>query len=191
MSHLQHDVSAFIRQAERDGGTIKPGALEWLRKCCARAYDGCFAALHAPMAPYTWEVAIRLDGLEAFSSPELGSEFKGPVEVLGFFPSIIDVDPVADAAFTSATLDDVLCKIDANQQDRFTNRNGIGSTVDQAGGFVTLSSLAVQTPRLVAIRLMVASPVLTFSFRWKQPPLAGKKRYRDAIISIAEYCRYL
>lgn len=191
MSHLQHDVAAFIRQTERDGGIPKPGALEWLKGCAARAFDGCFAALHAPMAPYTWEVAIDLPGLEANSSPEIGSEFKGPVEVLGFFPSLVDVNPAADAAFAKATLDDVLVKVDVNQQDRFTNRNGIGSVVDQAGGFVTLGSLAVQTPRLVAIRMRVASPVMTFSFRWKVPPVGGVKRYRDTRVSIAEYCRYL
>lgn len=150
------------------------------------------------MPPYTWEVAVILPGADPTgalpftgTSPEIGSEFKGPVEVLGFFPSVIDLDPVKDVALVSATLDDLLCKVDVNQQDRFTNRNGIGSTTDQGGSFVTLSSLAVQVPRLVAIRMRVASPVMTFSFRWKVPGNGVKPRYRDAHISIAEYCRYL
>jgi hypothetical protein len=198
--HLAYSIAEFLRQLE-ESPDKKPsaGLVAWLRAQARRGFEGAFVALHAPMAPFTWETFVDLHGAER-ETGRVAAQFRGPVEIVGFFPTVVPIRPVADplpAGQVLATPDDVLVNIDANEEDRYTNTKGEGQTstaIGQLGAFVTLSSLAAQgnPGRLTGICLRNASPDLGFTYRWKQPPPAvAPFFFPDVIIGMAMFCRYL
>ena len=197
--HLAYSIAEFLRQLEESpDGKPSKGLLAWLRNQSRRAFDGAFIALHAPLAPFTWETFADLPATER-ETGRVSAQFRGPVEILGFFPTVTPVRPAADplpAGQVFATTDDILINIDANEEERFTNTKGEGQTstaMGLLGAFVTLSSIAVQVPRLTGIRLENATPDLGFTYRWKQPPPAAPviPFFADVTIGLAMYCRYL
>lgn len=149
-----------------------------------------FAALAAPVAPLTWETEQPLLG-SVVETPRIPLRFRGPVEVVGFFPSVIALT-AGNPPLRAPTLLDIAVKIDINDQDRLTNRleNTTGAGDDRS--FVTLASLSASVvPRLLRFAMLNASPDVGVTFRWRIPPVGGQAIYEDALIGLAFFCRYL
>jgi hypothetical protein len=142
-----------------------------------------FAALHAPVANYTWELRADLAST-AVETGRVRIEWNRPVRIVGIYPSIIDT---ADETQLSATLDDITCLLDSNQRETYTARLD-RSTVQTAGDeFVTLAALGVTAPRLLLIDLKDPAPDMGVNFRFER----GANVYNSCRIKLAFYCNYL
>ncbi|OFW65958.1 MAG: hypothetical protein A2Y74_05345 [Actinobacteria bacterium RBG_13_63_9] len=146
------------------------------------------AALHAPIAPYTWEVQATL--LRTVQETgRIPLRWNRPVEIIGMYAAVRQAS-VAGGLLVPTT-DDLVCALSANQEDRFTNRLEDVSQTAMAETFVTLAALSVQVPRLMRIMLTNAAPQVDIAFRWKTHNPIGTPRFEDALISVAFYCRYI
>jgi hypothetical protein len=150
-----------------------------------------FAALHAPVAPYTWEVQTTLAG-SVERTARVPIQFRGALEILGVSPSVV-VDGVATGApLRVPTADDIMVIVDINQRERLTNRLESTTVAGPGESFVTLSKLDVFLPRLFRAQLKNASPDMGLQFRWKVFNTGGAPLiYENARISLAFFCRYL
>jgi len=145
------------------------------------------AALHAPVAPYTWEVQALL-ARTAIETGRIPLRWNRPVEILGFYASVRQASAVGGLILP--TPDDVVVALSANQENRFTNRLEDAAATGQAESFVTLAALSVQVPRLTRIQLRNASPQIDVAFRWKTN-VPATPTFEDASVSLAFFCRYL
>ena len=148
-----------------------------------------FAALHAPVAPFTWECQATL----ARTTQETGRlplRWNRPVEIVGMFASVRQAS-VAGGGLLIPTTEDLMVLISANQEERFTNRLEDAQQTGQAESYVTLAALSVEVPRLTRIQLRNASPQVDVAFRWKSHNPITAPRFEDALISLAFYCLYL
>jgi len=147
------------------------------------------AALHAPVAPYTWEVQATL--LRTVQETgRIPLRWNRPVEIIGMYAAVRQAS-VAGCGLLIPTVDDLLVAVSANQEDRFTNRLEDTGQTAQAESFVTLGSLSVQAPRLTRIMLTNGSPQVDVAFRWKAHNPIATPRFEDAMISLSFYCRYV
>jgi len=150
-----------------------------------------FGALHAPVAPYTWEVRSQLltTQLETTRIPIF---FRGPIEILGFQPTVRVLGSIQGGTRRIPTIEDLMVMFDINQQDRLTNRLESTSVAGPGMSYVTLSTFSVLTPRLIRIQIKNASPDVGIQFRWCQTPEPnGVPIYENALIQLAFFCRYL
>jgi len=176
-----------IRRAPADGSD--PRLLARLEKYAKEAFEG-IVALHAPASPMTWEVVSILRG-STLEGPRQPFRFPRPVEIVGFFPTVIPILP-ASGGGTVPTADSIAVKIDTDNQNYITSGDGISTNVGgTAGPFVTLSSIGVQVPRVVGYKLRNPTPDIGFTLRWKIDPGASPFIFRDSIVSIGIYARYL
>jgi len=142
----------------------------------------------AAVAPLTWEVQASLGGT-VLQTGRIPLDFRGPVEIVGFYPSVIATS--AALGLLTPTLDDILVLLDANNQERFTNRLEQTTAAATGAGFVTLGALGSErAARFVAIKIRNARPDVGVQFRWKRDP-AGGAIYQDATIGLAFFARYL
>lgn len=146
-----------------------------------------FATLAAPVASLTWEVTEDLPNNE-LETGRLPLSFRGPVEILGCYPSVI-AKTLSNPVKRIPTPDDIVCQIDINQEERLTNRLEQGGSATQGVAFVTLASLSTQLPRLLRKILKDAKPEVGITFRWKIDPAAGVQ-YENARVSLALFVRY-
>jgi hypothetical protein len=143
----------------------------------------------AAVAPFTWEVQATLGGA-VLQTGRIPLRFPKPVEIVGFYPSIVD-GSAAGGGLVSASLDDVLVLLDANEERRFTNRLEQTAAAATGAGFVTLGALgAARAQRFLDLKLRNAAPDIGVQFRWKRDPSAGAI-FEDAIVCLAFFARYL
>jgi hypothetical protein len=148
------------------------------------------AALHAPVAPFSWEFQADLDG-DTERTARIPLRFTRPVQILGFYPSVIR--NAALGALENPTTEHVLCLLHANREIMYTNRLESGQGAQVPENFVTLASLGVQVPRLVNIQLRQGAPELAAEFRWKRWNAAFEETpvYPNAIVTLTAFARYL
>lgn len=186
---LGYEVLRFVdrvRKAPADGSD--PRLLSRLEKYAKEVFEG-IVALHAPASPMTWEVVSILRG-STIAGPRQPFRFPRPVEIVGFFPTVIPILPASGGA-TIPTTDSIACQIDTDNQNYITSGDGISTNAGgTAGPFVTLSSLSVQTPRILGYKLRNPTPDIGFTFRWKIDP-GATFIFRDSLISMVIYARYL
>lgn len=146
------------------------------------------AALHAPVADYTWELAATLQN-DTQDSGGVPVSWSRPVEIIGFLPTVTPVYPLA-GGLEIPSPDDVEVFIDANQELRFTNRLGLDVSGPGAS-FVSLSALSVLAPRLHRIRLPQGAPDMNVRFRWKHDPTdPAAPFFESADVRLAFFARY-
>src|SRR5688572_27132430 len=131
-----------------------------------------FAALHAPVAPYTWEVQSQLltTQLETTRIPIF---FNRPTEIMGFYPTVRVQGVPLGGTRRVPTLDDVMILFDINQQDRLTNRLESTSSAGPGQSYVTLTTFSIITPRLIRIMMQNEAPDVGIQFRWVQAPITA------------------
>lgn len=144
----------------------------------------------AAVAPFTWEVQAALDGT-VLQTGRIPLEFRGPVEIVGFYPSVVVNGAPAGGGLVAPTLDDILVLLDANNEQRFTNRLEQTTAAATGAGFVTLGALgAARAQRFLDLRIKNARPDVGVQFRWKVDP-AGAAIFEDALVCLAFFARYL
>lgn len=147
------------------------------------------AALIAPIAPYTWECQATL----ARTIQETGRiplRWNRPVEIVGMYAAVRQAS-IAGGGLLVPQVDDLMVLLDANQEDRFTNRLEDVSQTGQAESYVTLGAVSVLAPRLTRIMLKNGAPQIDVSFRWKTHNPIATPRFEDALVSLAFFCRYI
>lgn len=143
----------------------------------------------AAVAPYTWEVQATL-GRTVLQTGRVPLSFKKPVQVVGFYPSVIAGSAVGGGLLVP-TLDDILVLLDANEERRFTNRLEQTTAAATGAGFVTLGALgSARAQRFLNLKLRNAAPDIGVQFRWKRDP-AGGAIYEDALVGLAFFVKYL
>lgn len=145
------------------------------------------AALHAPVAPYTWEVQALLRN-SVQETPRVPLRWNRPVCIVGMYPSVVAYD--IDGQLITPTTDEIAVYIGANQKDRFTNRLDQGVATGLAESYVTLAAVGIQAPRLWDLRLENDAPQVDVSFRWKTNTITSPT-HENAYCSLAFYCYYL
>lgn len=152
-----------------------------------------FAALNAPVAPFTWECRADLAGNEE-STGRIPMSFNRPLEVVGFFPLVSTVLPAAGGGLLNPGVGDIDVQLDLNDRDRFTNRFSTGLVSGAAGAsHVALAALGApltQGGRLLRIVATNASPDFGVTFSWRQF-IQGTPLFESARISLAFFARYL
>lgn len=182
-----------IRRQPSDGSD--PRLLDRLEKMASEAIDGV-VALMAPSSPMTWESVSILRGAVQ-TGPRVAFRFPRPVEIVGYFPSLVVLNTPSTAGIITPSLDTISCQIDTDNQNYMTSGDGVSTQAGgQAGPFVTLSSLSVQVPRVLGYKLRNPTPDIGFTFRWKQDIVsagvgAPPAVYRDVIIGMSMFARYL
>lgn len=167
-----------------------PRELEILERAILPSPQDGFAVNAAPIAPFTWEVRTVLSNVLS-NTNRVKFAFPWRVNVVGLQATIVPVLPLVGAPLPTPTLDDVDVMVDINNTGFITGNDGTTSAAGQGGNnFVTLSTLTVQTPRLLGLALEGESkPELGFTFRWKQGPAAGPVAlFQSAIITVAIFC---
>lgn len=185
-----YEVLRFVDRAKRvPADASDPRLLARLEKYAREAFEG-IVALHAPASPMTWEVVSVLRG-STLQGPRVPFRFPRPVELVGFLPTILPILP-ASGGGTVPTTDSIAVQIDTDNQNYLTSGDGISTNVGgTAGPFVTLTSVGVQVPRVVGYKLRNPTPDIGFTFRWKLDPGSTPFVFRDVIIGLAMYARYL
>jgi hypothetical protein len=187
---LGYEVLRFVDRVTRnpaDGSD--PRLLARLEKYAREAFEG-IVALHAPASPMTWETRTILRG-STLLSPRVSFRFPRPIEIVGFFPTIIPILPATGGAAVPTT-DAVACAIDTDNQNFITAGDGISTNAGgTAGNFVTLSSLSVQVPRVLGYKLRNPTPDIGFTYQWKIDPGLTPFIFRDIIIGMTIYARFL
>jgi hypothetical protein len=161
-------------------------AVNRLKRRAAEAWEGAFVALHAPVAPKTWETRVRYLSSEPESN--LGKiNFPRAVEVVGFIPTVVPVSFAPAPPLVFATLDDLVISIAWDQETKVTSVDVNLTTTAAEEAFVTASTTSILLPRLIGLRLTTPQPQLQIKWRWKQGPGV----FVDSIVSLAAAVRFL
>jgi hypothetical protein len=179
---LPYEVVRFCARALRDPQYASdPNVLQKLANWGKDAFEG-IVALHAPMAPLTWEVNVLFPSAQPQSNRQ-PFRFPWPVEIIGMLPI---VRSVGSQEATAPTINDVRVQIDTDAQNYMTSGDGVatpaGGTV---GAFVSLAAISVLTPRLLGYKLRTPTPDIGFTFQW----VLGPDQFKDALISVAMFAR--
>lgn len=166
IGHLRHYVSRYIREALQNPVlATSPGALEELRKVASQDFDGAFAALHAPVADYTWMTRGVLSPANDEASLD-DFVFPNACEVVALIPTITSLAIAAPDVLPPLDALDVVLTVD--RKDTFTAR--VTPNTSQApSDVVNLSMLSVLTPRLLGLALRGPKPIITCKVRWAVP----------------------
>jgi len=188
-SQLAANVLEFCDLLASRYPDVRPKILDAMVRRAKQAWEGAFAAMHAPIAIRTWETEILLPGgaIESGISP---LEFPQAVEIVGFYPTIVPVSYLPQGALVIPTTDDLVVQIAYDSERRLTKRaqaDLLPTTTGTANEFVTASSVSVLAPRLFGLRIESTNPQLDITWRWKQ----GVGVFVDSICSMAAFCRYI
>ncbi len=175
-----------VRKNPTDGSD--PRLLEILEKAAINAFEG-IVALTAPASPMSWESSVNLLGTVQESN-RISFRYPRPVEIVGFYPSIVVYG--ASGALLTPSLDSIAVSIDTDNQNYLTSGEGVSSNAGgTAGPFVTLAAMSVQVPRILGYKLKNPTPVIGFKFRWKLATTAVAPVFNDTLVSMAMFARYL
>lgn len=184
---LSYRVLQFVDRAFKDPASASnPALLKQLENAARNAFEG-IVALTAPASPMTWETVAVVRGATQ-TSPRIPFRFPRPVEIVGFFPTLIIL---TTGGAISPSLDSLAVSIDTDNQNYMTSGDGVSTPAGgTAGPYVTLSSMAVQVPRVVGYKLRNPTPDIGFTYRWKLD-VSGGAVFKDALVSMAMFARYL
>lgn len=145
-----------------------------------------FQALHAPISPFTWGLTVELPNTVE-GTADVPVRFGRPVELMGLKASVLPKLPLA-GNLVIPTVEDFDILLQTDNQDTWTK------TLKEsggAGGFVPLSHLTIDTPRLLRIVPVGDAPDFTFQFQWAQFIDPSHPLYESAIIRLSAIARYI
>jgi len=189
---LSYEILRFVDRVRRqpaDGSD--PRLLARLEKYAKEQFEG-IVALHAPASPMTWEANTFMPG-DTQTTNRQGFTFPRPVEIVGFYPTILRVPPEGEPEdeLVLPTLDAIAVSIDSDTESYLTVGDGVSTPAGgKAGPFVTLAAMSVHVPRVVGYKLRNAAPNLGITYRWKLDVSAGAV-FDDCLVSLAIFARYL
>lgn len=168
-----------------------PGELDNLEKAALTSYQGAFGALHAPIAPETWEARTLFLGANA-TSERISLDIPFPCMIVGAYTSI---SVLTTGGATTPTLNDIDCALDLNTHEYMTQIQGtttpiVGGGLQKDGTFTTLAALSCNQnagARLLGWVVPYRTAQIGVSFRWKQ----GGGVYKDTHTAISFFARPL
>lgn len=186
---LSYKVRRFVQRAlTRPSDASDPRLLDELDKAAEATINESIVALHAPMSPMTWESVVVLRG-GVQQSTRTPFRFPRPVEIVGFFPSL---QILTTGGALSPSLDSIGVQIDTDNQNYLTSGDGVSTPAGGTPGpYVTLSAMSVQVPRVVGYKLKNPTPDIGFTYRWKLDTTAAAPTFKDILLSMTIYARYL
>jgi len=184
---LPYDILQYVARVKREPASgSDPRLLDILERKAKEAFEG-IVTLTAPASPMTWEVNTVMLGAAQVTN-RISFRFPRPVEIVGFFPTLV---VLATGGTITPSTDVIAVQMDTDNQNYLTSGSGVSTNAGGAAGpFVTLSAMGVQVPRVVGYKLRNPTPDIGFTYRWKQDVSAGAV-YKDTIVSLAMYARYL
>jgi len=189
VTDLKQFVLDYVNLARRKPALASdPGELDSLENAALTSFQGAFGALHAPIAPMTWEARTLFPGANPVSE-RVQLDIPFPCMLVGAYTYVRAIGTGAQIA----TTDDVDVTIDLNVHEYLTQIQGTTTTVPAGqpmrdGTFVTLTSLGVNGgARLMGWVIPYRTAQLGVTFRWKQ----GAAVYQTAHVGITFYARAL
>jgi hypothetical protein len=167
-----------------------PSELDQLEQAALTSFQGAFGALHAPIAPMTWEARTQFLSSQTLSE-RVQIDIPFPCMLVGAFAV---VEPIGAAGgLVVPTAMSIDCTIDLNAHEYMTQVQGtttpiIGGGLQRDGTFTTLAALAVNNgARLMGWVIPYRTAQLGVTFRWKQ----GAGVYQSSHVGLAFYARSL
>lgn len=192
MSNLVHSVLRFVDAVRRSPASAS--SPEWIGSLEADAFeslDGAFFALNAPATIYRWMVRTIMPGGQ-LQTDRIPFDFPRPVEIIGFrsvvapIPGAAGVDP---GSITGLATDVVDVQLDVDNSELLSFERNVSAPGTPANSnFVLLSSVDVQAPALLCLRLTAPRPQLGFTFQWN---LGVATPFADSLVSVAMFVRPL
>lgn len=173
-----------------------PAELDRLEQAALTSFMGAFGALHAPIAPMTWEARTLFLGSTVggpFVSERIQLDVPFPCMIVGALPSLSQLGSGAGALVS--TLNDIDVSIDLNNHEYMTQAQGtttpvVGAALTRDNTFVTLASLGAgiaQGARLLGWTIPYRTAQIGVTYRWAQ----GGGVFKDAHVKIAFFARAL
>lgn len=167
-----------------------PSELDKLENAALTSFQGAFGALHAPIAPMTWEARTQFASASPVSE-RIQLDIPFPCMIVGAF---VSVEPIGAAGgLVVPTTTSIDCTIDLNNHEFMTQVQGtttpiVGGGLQRDGTFTTLAALGVNGgARLMGWVIPYRTAQLGVIFRWKQ----GGGIYQTSHVGIAFYARSL
>lgn len=191
VTDLKQYVLDFVNAVKRRPAVgSDPSELDKLEMAALTSFQGAFGALHAPIAPMTWEARTQFLSSQT-NSERIQLDIPFPCMIVGTFPS---VEPIGAAGgLTVPTTTSVDISLDLNVHEYMTQVQGtttptIGGALQRDGTFTTLAALGVNGgARLLGWVIPYRTAQLGITFRWKQGPGV----YQSSHVGIAFYARSL
>lgn len=191
--------SAMLRHISRVRSNpalaVAPEELAELERMCRDDLDGAAVAELSPTAPFTWTTRAQLITSEEESQADMIQTFGVPVEIVGFFPSLIAIEGDPKVLPPLAAID---VEISRTKGDRRNITSGNTAADNAAANLVrpTYSSLASVSStianRLVRWRIRESQALLSFRFRWvPNATIRTAMAYSNVIVSLELIYRLL
>ena len=167
-----------------------PSELDQLEQSALTSFQGAFGALHAPIAPMTWEARTQFLSTQA-TSERIQLDIPFPCMLVGAF---VSVEPIGAAGgLTVPTANSIDVTLDLNNHEFMTQVQGtttpiVGGGLSRDSTFSTLAALGVNGgARLLGWVIPYRTAQLGITYRWKQ----GAGVYQTSHVGIAFYARSL
>jgi hypothetical protein len=167
-----------------------PNELDNLESAALTSFQGAFSALHAPIAPMTWEARTQMLSANAVSE-RIQLDVPFPCMIVGTFPSVEPIGVAGGLVVPTTNSLDVI--LDVNIHEYMTQVQGtttptVGGQQQRDGQFCTLAALGVNGgQRLMAWVIPYRTAQIGITFRWKQ----GANVYQTSHVGLAFYTRAL
>lgn len=155
--------------------------------------DGAFFALNAPATIYRWMIRTIMPG-DQLQTDRIPFDFPRPVEIIGFRSVVAPIPgqgaPLIDpGSVTGLATDLVDVQLDVDNSELLSFERNVSSPGSPANSnFVLLSSVDVQAPALLCLRLTAPRPQLGFTFQWN---LGVASPFMNSLVSVAMFVRPL
>lgn len=190
VTDLKQYVLDFVNLGRRKPALASdPNELDSLENAALTSFQGAFGALHAPIAPLTWEARTLFLSATA-TSERIALDIPFPCMFVGAY---VWAEPINGASGVVPTTNSIDVTIDLNVHEYMTNTQGTTtptptSTPARDGTFTTLASLGVNGgARLWGWVIPYRTAQIGVTFRWKQ----GANVYANSHVGISFYARNL
>lgn len=193
VTDLKQYVLDFVNAVRRRPALgSDPSELDRMEQAALTSFQGAFGALHAPIAPMSWEARTQFASASPVSE-RIILDIPFPCMIVGAFAV---VEPIGSAGgLTVPGPNSIDVTIDLNQHEYMTQVQGtttptVGGGLTRDGTFCTLSAISTG-PALGARLLGWVIPYRTaqigVTFRWKQ----GAGVYQTSHVGLTFYARAL
>jgi hypothetical protein len=171
LSNLAVDIRRYVHEVRQRPSSALGAPLDDLERAANRSFDGAFAAIHAPIARYTFMLRSILDPTK-WETDEDQVELDGDTEIVGMFPQLLLLDLEADGTkLPPIEAIDVSFSVN-NPKDLYTSTGTRRRSQEDNTQVVSLAAMSSTIPRLLGIECEGASPKVAAKFRWAVPDLA-------------------
>jgi hypothetical protein len=192
VTDLKQYVLDYTNMARRRPAmAADPGELDKLEQAALTSFQGAFGALHAPIAPMSWEARTLFQGASVVSE-RIQLDIPFPCMIVGTFASL---SILTTGGATVPTTSDIDVTIDLNSHEYMTQVQGtvtpiVGGQLQRDSTFCTLAAVSTgstQGARLMGWVIPYRTAQLGITYRWKQ----GANVYKDTHVGLCFYARAL